>query len=126
MGKKIVYFDIFQGFYAPPGEFYGPSYGGVGDLPEQEGFYDYPVRGNRGFRGGRGRGARRGRITKTEKFVFPIKILETFFLLSTDNNNTNDTNDQQEGENNTNKRRQRRQRRRTNDNGSGTEQQTDG
>jgi hypothetical protein len=68
--KKLV----FKGFFTPPGEFYGPPYPGVNDLSEQEGLNgSYPVRGNRGFRGGRRRGGRRGRITKTEKFIFQLK-----------------------------------------------------
>ncbi|CAF4557050.1 unnamed protein product, partial [Rotaria magnacalcarata] len=51
--------------YPPPGGYYGSSY--HGDLSEQDGTNDYPVRGNRGFRGGRrGRGRRRAQITKNE------------------------------------------------------------
>ncbi len=92
-------FIFFKGFYYPEDGFYGPLYHG-GDPSEQEAFNNYPVRGNRSFRGGRGRGGRRG----------------------TDNNN----NDQQQSEDTKiNKRRQRKQRQ-INDNGSGTEQRTDG
>lgn len=61
---------VFKGFYGPPSGFYGQPYRGVTDLSEQEGFNGYPVRGARGFRGGRPRGGRRGRVPKNEKFVF--------------------------------------------------------
>ncbi len=69
--KKLHVLIFFKGYFVSPAGFYGPSDHGVSDLSEQEGFNGYPVRGNRGFRGGRGRGGgQRGRITKTEKFVF--------------------------------------------------------
>ncbi|CAF4814369.1 unnamed protein product [Rotaria sp. Silwood1] len=119
------YMNEHGGIFVPAGEFYGPSYVGGGDLPEQEGLIDYSIRGNRGFRGGRGRGRRRGQITKNE---------------TTDNNNINNNhdnnvttnnNDQQQGENtNVTKRRnskryQRKQQRKNTETGTGTEQPTD-
>lgn len=56
--------------FVPRGGYYGEPYYG-GDYSEQDGGYEYPVRGgNRGFRGGRGRGRRRGEVTKNETFVF--------------------------------------------------------
>jgi hypothetical protein len=59
---------FLKGFYYPEDGYYGPLYHG-GDLSEQEAYNNYPIRGNRSFRGGRGRGGRRGQITKNEKFV---------------------------------------------------------
>ncbi len=71
-------FYFIKGYYDAPfrgrGYQQGGGYGPSGDLSEQEGYNDYPVRGYyRGFRGGRGRGRGRGsgqqRGGKNEKFV---------------------------------------------------------
>lgn len=70
--------------FASIDRFYPRPYrtGSVGDAAKQEDANDQPLRGNRGFRGGRGRGRRQNYGPKPEKFVsmvFDKGTLSFFF-----------------------------------------------
>jgi hypothetical protein len=62
---NLINIIFFKGFYGHQGGYYAQPYYG-NDQFEQDASYNYPQRGNRSFRGGRGG---RGRVAKNEKFV---------------------------------------------------------